>query len=160
LIEIVQALREVNPDRPMFVKVAPDLEWEALDEVVEVARETKLTGIIATNTTISRDVLPASVPHRDETGGLSGQPLKARADEVLAHLGRACGKDLLLIGVGGIFDSQDLYDKIARGAHLCQIYTGWIYGGPHTVPNILEEFVGLLERDGIKSLDELRGSKL
>jgi len=127
---------------------------------VEVARETKLTGLIATNTTISREALPESVPFRNEAGGLSGQPLKQRADEVLAHLARSCGKEMLLIGVGGISDSQDLYDKIARGAHLCQIYTGWIYGGPHMIPNLLEEFVGLLERDGIKSLDELRGSKL
>jgi len=160
LLEIIQALREVNPDRPLFVKVAPDLELDALDEVVEVARETGLTGIIATNTTISRDSLPESAPNRNEQGGLSGQPVKQKADEALAHLGRTCGKEMLLIGVGGIFDGQDLYDKIARGAHLCQIYTGWIYGGPHTVPNILEEFVGLLERDGVKTLDELRGSKL
>ncbi|MBN9503506.1 MAG: quinone-dependent dihydroorotate dehydrogenase [Armatimonadetes bacterium] len=159
LIEIIQAIREVNPDRPLFVKVAPDLEFPALDEVLQVAQDMKITGLIATNTTISRDILPPNTPNRDETGGLSGQPVKQRADEVLAHLAKN-SKDLTLIGVGGIFDGQDLYDKIARGAHLCQIYTGWIYGGPHTVPNILEEFVGILQRDGIKSLEELRGSKL
>src|SRR5207253_9606898 len=126
LLDIIQGMRAVHAEKPLFVKVAPDLEWDALDEVIDVALSQKLTGIIATNTTISRERIPAGRAHRDEAGGLSGQPLWERSNEVLRHLHRACGKELILIGVGGIFNGRDLYEKIACGAHLCQLYTGWI----------------------------------
>ncbi|MCC7229203.1 MAG: quinone-dependent dihydroorotate dehydrogenase [Fimbriimonadaceae bacterium] len=160
LLDILAALREVDGTKPMFVKVAPDLEMDALDDVLDVAREAKLTGIIATNTTLSREMLPANVRFRDEVGGLSGMPVREKANMTLRHLAQNIEKGTVLIGVGGIFDAQDLYDKVALGAHLCQIYTGWVYGGPQFVPNVLEEFVGMLERDGVRSLADLRGVKL
>lgn len=157
LKEIVSALRGIDRITPMFVKVAPDLEFSALDEVVEVALELGLTGIIATNTTIGRDGL--SVPFH-ETGGLSGRPLRPLSNQVLAHLARECGKKLVLIGVGGIFNGEDLYQKIALGAHLCQVYTGWVYGGPDMVPNALDELSHLMTQRGFKKLEDLRGSGL
>lgn len=160
LLEILHAMKEVDDQKPLFFKVAPDLEYDALDELVEVAREAKITGIIATNTTISREDIPNGTPNRDETGGLSGAPLKHRSDIVLRHIAKQCGKEMVLIGVGGITTPQDIFDKIALGAHLTQIYSGWIYGGPHFVPDLLEGFVALLEKHGIKSLEELRGSAL
>ncbi|RYG24491.1 quinone-dependent dihydroorotate dehydrogenase [bacterium] len=155
LREILAAMREVDPTRPVFVKVAPDLTPDALDEVVGVAVEAKLTGLIATNTTISREMLP-----RDpgESGGLSGRPVQEMADRALAHLYRTCPKDMVLIGVGGIMNGDDAYRKITLGAHLVQIYTGWIYGGPGLVPAINRRIVELMERDGFKTLDEVRGS--
>ena len=158
LAEIFSAVREVDSQKPLFVKVAPDLEFDALDEVVAVAREHNLAGIIATNTTISRDAIPRGHKNRDEAGGLSGEPLKSRSNEVLKHLYKACGKDMVLIGIGGIFNGDDLYEKIALGAHLCQVYTGWIYGGPQMVPRSLRQLAGRLEKEGIKSIAELRGS--
>ena len=158
LSEIFSAIKGVDASKPLFVKVAPDLEFDALDEVMEVAKEHKLTGIIATNTTISRDGIPVGHKNRDESGGLSGAPLKKRANEVLSHLHKSCGKDMILIGVGGIFNGDDLYEKIARGAHLCQVYTGWIYGGPSMVPRSLNQLAERMEREGIHSLGELRGS--
>lgn len=160
LLEILHALKELDAQKPLFFKVAPDLEYDALDELVEVAREAKVTGIIATNTTLSREAIPAGTPNRDEAGGLSGAPLKDRSDMVLRHIAKACGKEMILIGVGGISTPQDVFDKIALGAHLTQIYSGWIYGGPHFVPDLLEGFVDLLQKHGIKSLDELRGSAI
>lgn len=159
LQEIISAIRSVDGAKPLFVKVSPDLEPNALDDLVEVALEQALTGIIATNTTISREQIPTGRKNREETGGLSGMPVWEASNAVLRHLYRACGKELTLIGVGGIFNGRDLYEKIAYGAHLCQLYTGWIYGGPNTVPKCLEELVGLMQRDGVKSLAELRGSK-
>jgi dihydroorotate dehydrogenase len=158
LLEILAALREVDASKPLFVKVAPDLEPAALDDLVEVAESARLTGLIATNTTVSREGIPDSRLHRSEAGGLSGAPLRTRALEVLRHLRRSCGTDKILIGVGGIMSGDDLYERIAAGAHLCQIYTGWVYGGQQMVPEVLESLVRRLDQEGIRSLDELRGS--
>jgi dihydroorotate dehydrogenase len=158
LLEIIGAIRSVDATMPLFVKVAPDLEFVALDEVVEVAVETKLTGLIATNTTVSREGV--SGQHSSEAGGLSGAPLKARSNEVLSHLFKSCPSQMVLIGVGGIFSGSDLFEKIACGAHLAQLYTGWIYGGPSTVPRILGELLDRLSERGIGTLSELRGSAI
>ncbi len=155
--EIIAALKEIDNEKPLFVKVAPDLEFDALDQLIEVARDFRLTGIIATNTTISRDAIPEGRANREEAGGLSGLPLKKRSNEVLAHLYRACGNDMILIGVGGIFTGDDLYEKIALGAHLCQVYTGWIYGGPQMVPRTLQQCCERMQREGV-TLKMLRGS--
>lgn len=160
LMEILTALREVAPEKPLFFKVAPDLEYDALDELVEVARTAKATGIIATNTTLAREDVPVGTRHRDEQGGLSGRPLKHRSDMVLRHIAKACGGEMVLIGVGGIMEAQDVFDKVALGAHLVQVYTGWVYSGPQFVPELLQGFMQLMESHGIKSLDELRGSAL
>lgn len=156
LIEILQAMRDVDASKPLFIKVSPDLGPGALDEVVEVALAERATGLIATNTTVLRTGLHED-PH--EVGGLSGAPLREPSTRVLAHLHRAAGDRLVLIGVGGIFDGQDLYDKIAAGAHLCQVYTGWIYEGPSMAAKVLEELVGLMRVNGFSSLAELRGSR-
>jgi dihydroorotate dehydrogenase len=156
-MEILQRLRQVDSSRPLFVKVSPDLEFSALDEVVGVATEAKVTGLIATNTTTGRDALGED-PNQE--GGLSGLPLRSRSNEVLAHLYLTCDRGMVLIGVGGIFTGEDVYEKIRLGAHLTQVYTGWIYGGPHMVPNVLEELVLLMQRDGVKSLDEVRGTAI
>jgi dihydroorotate dehydrogenase len=155
LLEILLALREVNAEKPLFVKVAPDLEPTAVDDVVEVAHEAKLTGLIATNTTILRDGISDD---RGLDGGLSGAPLRARSNAVLSHLYKACDKSMILIGVGGIMSGADVYEKIRLGAHLCQLYTGWIYGGPTMIPAACQELSSLMSRDGMKSLAEARGS--
>lgn len=154
LLEIAQAIREVDAAKPLFVKVAPDLELAALDDVLDVAREAKLTGIIATNTTLSREGLSEDP---NQAGGLSGLPLREKADAVLGHLAQA-KENLILIGVGGIFSGRDVFRKIALGAHLTQVYTGWIYGGPEMVAASNRELVALMEQAGIRSLAELRGS--
>jgi dihydroorotate dehydrogenase len=153
LREIFAALREVDSTKPLFVKIAPDLEFTALDDVLEVAIEARLAGLIATNTTISRADLPRDP---NEAGGLSGAPLRSRSNAVLAHLARHVPPEMTLIGVGGIFTGDDLYEKLRLGAHMAQIYTGWIYGGPATIPRCLARLVQLMERDGVKSLAELR----
>jgi dihydroorotate dehydrogenase len=156
LIEILERMKEVDASRPIFVKVSPDLELVALDEVVEVAVQQGLTGLIATNTTISRENL-SSDPAFD--GGLSGAPLKAKSSEMLRHLYRQCPKEMALIGVGGIMDGDDLYERIAMGATLCQTYTGWVYGGPSFVPSTLKRLAQRMTAEGMTSLAQLRGTK-
>ncbi len=155
LTEIIQAIHSVDPSRPLFIKVAPDLELSALDDVIQVVQENSVTGIIATNTTISREGL---VSDPGESGGLSGRPVKEKSNSFLKYLYQSCDKRTILMGVGGIFNGADVYEKIRLGAHLTQVYTGWIYGGPGMVSQSLRELIQLMERDGVNSLSELRGS--
>lgn len=137
LLEIVQTLRKEDPSKPLLVKVAPDLTIDALDDVMEVAFEAGLAGIIATNTTLSREGLKHDP---NEAGGLSGRPVQKLSDSVLDHLARQSDGKLVLIGVGGIFCADDAKRKLDLGASLVQIYSGWIYGGPTLVPDMLKEF--------------------
>jgi dihydroorotate dehydrogenase len=144
LRDIIQA---VGTRKPLFVKIAPDLSEPAIMEVLEVAVEERITGIIATNTTLD---------HAFEPGGLSGAPLRGRSTSVLAILGKAAPRGLILIGVGGIFDADHVWQKIVAGAHLCQMYTGWIYGGPGIIPQMLESLCERMEKEGVKTLEEIR----
>jgi dihydroorotate dehydrogenase len=138
LIRIFDALRTVNATKPMFVKVAPDLTNEALEEILNVAVEMKLTGIIATNTTVSRDGLRTKdAKLRAQTGGLSGKPVFKMSNDSLEFLAKNKPRDMILMGVGGVFDRVDYDTKRRLGAELVQLYTGWIYGGPGLVPSIL-----------------------
>ncbi|MBI5707207.1 MAG: quinone-dependent dihydroorotate dehydrogenase [Armatimonadetes bacterium] len=155
LLDILSSMKEVDATRPLFVKVAPDLEHSALDQVIEVAHEANLTGLIATNTTLRRDVL-----RRDPQleGGLSGKPITRLANDFMRHLFSSCEREMILIGVGGIGSGKDAYERVCSGAHLCQVYTGWVYGGPDTAVRILRELSGILDREGIEDLASIRGS--
>ena len=129
LDEVLAAVQQVRRDhsarKPILVKVAPDLSFEALDEIVELTGPREVDGIVATNTTITR---PASDnPTYSEIGGLSGRPLRARSTEMIRHLAKS---GLPIIGVGGIFSAADAYEKLQAGASLVQIYTGLVYEGP------------------------------
>jgi dihydroorotate dehydrogenase len=138
LIRIFEALRTVNAQKPLFVKVAPDLTEEALTEILEVSIEMKLTGIIATNTTISRENLKTNDDKlKQQTGGLSGRPVYEKSNHVLDFLVKNAPQDMILIGVGGVFTREDYETKRNLGAELVQLYTGWIYGGPGLVPKII-----------------------
>lgn len=157
LTQILDAIMEVSARRPVFVKISPDLSMGQIEDVVEVAASHKLAGIVATNTTISRDGLsrPTSLE-----GGLSGAPLRAPANDIMRFLYEICPPELVLIGVGGIMSGSDLFERLCSGAHLCQVYTGFVYGGPGIVPQMLEELLRQMELHGIGSISELRGSGL
>jgi len=144
------------PPRPLFVKIAPDLEPEALDRIVEAVQTCELDGIIATNTTISRDGLTTPT---HEPGGLSGRPLQQRSTEVVRYLYRRVQGRIPIIGVGGIFSADDAYEKICAGASLVQLYTGLIYRGPGLPRHINAGLVRLLQRDGLTHLSEALGSR-
>lgn len=145
--------RESAPT-PLFVKISPDLAVPDIEAVAEVARDLKLAGIIATNTTIAREGPVAGV---QETGGLSGKPLRDRATEVLRLLYRKTQGQMPLIGVGGIFSAEDAYARIRAGATLIQIYTALVYEGPFLPQRINEGLLRLMDRDGVTNLQEIRG---
>jgi len=117
---------------PMFVKVAPDLEPKEIDAIAEALLRHGIDGVVATNTTVSRDGV-AGQPHADESGGLSGAPLRERSNRVIARLRRALGAGVPIIGVGGVMSADDARAKRAAGADLVQLYTGFIYRGPTLV---------------------------
>ena len=147
---IIDALQQENQGRkPILVKIAPDLEWEAIADIIKVAQVQQLAGIIATNTTIRRDNLQTQViattgkSINEENGGISGLPVKNRSTEVIRFIYSETKGQLPIIGVGGIFTAADAWEKITAGASLLQVYTGWIYEGPLMVRRIL---IGLQEK--------------
>jgi dihydroorotate dehydrogenase len=168
LDEILAALQEVqnrnsgNPQSPILVKVAPDLSFEALDEILELVGPRQIAGIVATNTTITRPASTNSAAQRvyAETGGLSGRPLRARSTEVIRHLYRQTHGTLPIIGVGGIFNAADAWDKIAAGASLVQIYTGLVYEGPTICRSIVEGLIDRMEAKGLRNGHEMVGCEV
>jgi dihydroorotate dehydrogenase len=117
--------------RPLLLKIAPDLDWQMIGEILELVEEHKLAGIIATNTTIDHAGIPA---HREQQGGLSGAPLRARATEIVRFIAERT--KLPVIAVGGIMDEASAAEKFDAGAALVQLYTGFIYEGPGLVRRI------------------------
>ena len=124
--------------KPVLLKIAPDLTSTQLDDIIEILKETKTDGVIATNTTISRDGLATSEEELSKigNGGLSGKPVGDRSNEVIRYLRKGLGKDYPIIGVGGIMTEADAVEKIKAGANLIQIYTGFVYEGPGFVKRI------------------------
>jgi len=142
LKRILSRLQELNAAKqkrkPICLKIAPDLTNEQLDDIVEIVFETKIDGIVATNTTISRAGLTISKDKIDEigAGGLSGLPIKQRATEVIRYLSQKSNKKIPIIGVGGINTADDAIEKLDAGASLIQVFTGFIYEGPGIVKRI------------------------
>ena len=127
--------------KPILLKIAPDLTNSQLDDIVEIVQETKIAGVIASNTTISRADLQSGESQKKEMGGLSGKPLSKRATEVIRYLSDKSGKSFPIIGVGGIHNAKDAQDKLDAGAALVQIYTGFVYEGPGLVKRILKGLI-------------------
>jgi len=126
--------------RPLLVKIAPDLTWPELDEILIAIQDNDISGIIATNTTISREGLIDA--RWDEQGGLSGRPLAQRSNEVIAYIRRQTNGNLPIVGVGGVRTAADVRAKVEAGADLIQLYTGLIYEGPRLAGRILRGLNG------------------
>jgi dihydroorotate dehydrogenase len=141
---------------PIFLKIAPDLTSDEIADIADVARETGISGIIATNTTLSREGLTSK--DRGEQGGLSGAPLFEKSTRVLAQLSQLCGPDIPLIGVGGVSTAAQAYKKIRAGASAVQLYTALVYGGLSMVSDIAKGLDALLERDGFANVADAVGS--
>jgi dihydroorotate dehydrogenase len=138
LMHILNTLQQRNNknsiSRPILLKIAPDLTNEQLDDIADIVKQTGIAGIIATNTTISRDGLTSV--NKSETGGLSGRPLTQRSTEVISYLHKASAGAFPIIGVGGIHSADDAMEKLQAGASLVQLYTGFIYEGPGLIKRI------------------------
>ena len=145
--------------KPLLVKLAPDLSPEALDEAVDVAIEAGAAGIIATNTTLSREGVEGH-PNAKEQGGLSGAPLERLATAAVRRCALRAKGRVPIVGVGGILSAEDAYAKIRAGASLVQAYTGLIYGGPRFVRNVNEGLARLLARDGFARVADAVGADL
>jgi dihydroorotate dehydrogenase len=128
----VQLARETGRKVPIFVKIAPDLDADQVGVIAATLKRTGISGVIATNTTIARDAV-RHLPHGEEAGGLSGAPVFAASNQVIAQLRAALGAGFPIIGVGGVMSGADAQAKIAAGADLVQLYTGFIYKGPELV---------------------------
>lgn len=154
---ILTAVRE-ETTTPVLVKIAPDLSDSDIDEIADLAVELGLAGIVATNTTVSRDGL--ATPGADELGpgGISGPPLARRSAEVLARLYRRVGDRLVLISVGGIETADDAWDRITAGASLLQGYTGFVYGGGLWAKHIHDGIARRLHENGFSTLADAVGS--
>ena len=120
--------------KPMLLKISPDIERKELDDIISLVSELKIDGIIATNTTISRDNLKSK--HKNEIGGLSGESLKVKSNDIIRYLRKELGNNFPIIGVGGIMTKQDAIEKLNSGANLIQLYTGFIYKGPGLIRDI------------------------
>jgi dihydroorotate dehydrogenase len=146
---------------PLLVKLSPDLEQRDLEMIVDVIEQLKIDGIIATNTTISRDHLRTDAKRVAACGegGLSGQPLKHVSTKMIAQLYELTGGRIPLIGVGGIFTAEDAWEKISAGASLVQLYTGLIYQGPNIAQQINEGLSSILSREGFANLDAAVGHR-
>jgi dihydroorotate dehydrogenase len=157
--QLAARLRQVNPagPLPLLVKVSPDSEPDDLLRSVDAACEGGAAGVIATNTTVRRDGIPAGARFASEAGGLSGAPLRTAANRVCRLLFRHLGARVPIVGVGGIFSAEDAYERIRSGAALIQIYTAMIYGGPGVVRQIVAGLGERLARDGFSTLREAVG---
>jgi len=135
---------EMPKQKPILLKIAPDLSNEQLDDIIEIVKETETSGIIATNTTISRDGLSYSKEKIEEigAGGLSGKPLRERATEVIKYIVDKTNSTIPVIGVGGIMTPEDALEKLEAGACLVQLYTGFIYEGPSLIKRINRKLLG------------------
>jgi len=140
LMNLLNTLQQRNLkngiSRPILLKIAPDLTNEQLDDIVEIVQQTGIAGIIATNTTISREGLLSKDVLKNETGGLSGKPLTQRSTEVISYLSGKSNGAFPIIGVGGIHSPEDAFEKLNAGASLVQLYTGFIYKGPGLIKRI------------------------
>ena len=163
LAQIVTAMQDVNRNRSILVKIAPDLAWEDIAAVVELSQNMGLAGIIATNTTIDKAPLTTKIlPETgnllvDEAGGISGAPLRDRSTAVIRYIYQTSQGQLPIIGVGGVFTADDAWDKITAGASLVQLYTGWTYQGPWTVLRILQGLLQKLEAHGLENIGQAIG---
>lgn len=143
LTKLLGELQELNSKKqnpkPILLKIAPDLSDDQLLDIIDIVNETKIAGVIATNTTLSRDNLKSE--NRKETGGLSGKPLTKRSTEVIRFLSEKSGKAFPIIGVGGIHTAEDAIEKLEAGASLIQLYTGFIYEGPELIRKINQKIL-------------------
>jgi dihydroorotate dehydrogenase len=157
LDELLAAVADVRPGKPIFLKVAPDLEPGDPERIVRVAIERRVDAIIIANTTVSRP--PLKSRYAAEQGGLSGAPLKPLALEALRRFRRASGGEMPLIGVGGIATAEDAWERIRAGANLVQLYSAMVYEGPGIARRIARGLADRLKREGFTSITDAVGSE-
>jgi dihydroorotate dehydrogenase len=157
LLDVLTGARAKKPAAiPLLLKIAPDLDSHALDEIADVVRASGIEGLIVSNTTVARPSLKSF--HAGEAGGLSGKPLFLPSTQILAQMHQRLGGAVTLVGVGGIASGQDAYAKIRAGASLVQLYSALVFEGPGLVARIKRELLQCLERDGFANVTAAVGT--
>ena len=170
LLGLLNSLTELNirladdhdiAAKPILLKIAPDVTSHQLDDIVSIVKQVGLAGIIATNTTISREGLktPTDQVSAIGAGGLSGQPLTNRSRQVVSELFQRLGHEIPIVGAGGIMSGEDAWQMIRAGASLIQIYTGFVYGGPATVRDINRHLLKRLDEHGFENIQRAVGGQ-
>ncbi len=165
LRELLKEIKTLPDCPPLFVKIAPDLNFQEIDKICQLINDENINGIIATNTSIDRLGLENTVIQKtgtllsEESGGLSGKPLRDKANRIIKHI-HNIDKNLTLIGVGGIDSPEAAWERITSGASLIQVYTGWIYQGPRLVPDILQGIIKQLNFYQMSNIKEAIGTGL
>lgn len=158
LERVMKAHAALTTPVPVFLKIAPDLTLEQMDDIADVAIRSGISGIFATNTTLSRDGLRSA--HKDESGGLSGAPLMATSTKILREMAIRVGGQMPLVGIGGIATAEDALAKIKAGASAVQLYTGLVYGGISLADRIVRDLDSLLAAHGYARLADAVGADL
>lgn len=157
---LLTKIDEIVFNKPVFLKISPDLNEQELDDVLAVAGRHKIDGFVCTNLTKKRDqvtILDNNVP---EKGGVSGKAISDLSNKSIAHIYKKTKGQKIIIGVGGVFSAEDAYQKIKLGASLIQLITGMIYEGPQVIGEINRGLVQLLEKDGFKNISEAIGKDI
>lgn len=155
LLSVLLEARAKGTHKPLLLKIAPDLDALAMDDIADVVRDSRIEGLIVSNTTIARP--PLRSVHANQSGGLSGAPLFAPSTEVLRQMRARLGTSVVLVGVGGIASGYDAYEKIKAGASLVQLYSALALHGPSLVARIKHELLAAMARDGVTSLSQVAG---
>ncbi len=165
LKDLIQEIKGVNNCPPLFIKIAPDLNFEDIEKICQLINDEKISGIIATNTSLDRlnlgerTIKQTGLKLSQETGGLSGKPLREKANKIIRQIHKI-DKKIVLIGVGGIDSPEAAWERICSGASLVQVYTGWIYKGPQLVPNILKGILNQINIHKLSNIQDAIGSDL
>ena len=154
---LLSSLDQIPRNKPVFIKLSPDLETQELDAIISVAKKHKVDGIICTNLTKKRTGVSRYDHEVPKQGGLSGKVVQDKGDAMLSYIYQKEGKRFILIGSGGVFSAQDAYRKIRLGASLVQVLTGMIFEGPQLISTINQELAVLLKRDGFKNIKDAIG---
>ena len=150
---------ENEDEKPLLVKIAPELNEGFLEDIIKLVKKYKISGIVATNTTLDRPETnnPSSEKIYKEVGGLSGAPLKDKSTEMIRKIYRLTKGKIPIIGVGGIFTAEDAWNKIAAGASVVQLYTGLVFEGPGIAKSIVKGLRKRLESEGFESISDVVG---
>ena len=165
LKDLIQEIKKIDNCPPLFIKIAPDLNFKEIDEICQLINDENISGIVATNTSLDRfDLAERTIKQTglklsQESGGLSGKPLREKANQIIKHIHKI-DKNIVLIGVGGINSAESAWERICSGASLVQLYTGWIYKGPILVPNILKGILNQIKIHNLSNINEAIGSEL
>ena len=165
LRELLREIKNLHNCPPLFVKIAPDLSFEDIEDICQLISDENIDGIIATNTSLDRlgleqrKIKQTGLLLSQENGGLSGKPLQLKANQIIRHI-HNIDNSINLIGVGGIDSPESAWERICSGASLVQIYTGWIYKGPQLVPNILNGIIKQIKNHQLSNIKEAIGSNL